>query len=70
MEPKKIVGSVVRTALAGLGGLLIAKGVPADWVTPIVDQGAALLTGLLVWSGAQAWSLVEKKARDELGRRF
>ena len=66
IEPKKIVGSVVRTALAGLGGALIAKGLPADWVNPLVDQGAALITGALLWGGAQAWSIFEKKAKDKI----
>jgi hypothetical protein len=70
MDQKKYVGSAVRTALAAVGGALIAKGVPADWVMPLVDQGAALLTGFLVWGGVQAWSIAEKKAKDEFKKRF
>lgn len=64
MQFEKVVGSVVRTALAAVAGALIAKGLPAEWVMPIVDQSSALLTGAIVWGGAQAWSIAEKKIKD------
>ena len=70
MDFQKLLGSVVRTSLAGLAGALIAKGLPADWVNPLVDQGSALIVGFVVWGGTQAWSIAEKKLRDEFQKRF
>lgn len=57
------VNSIIRHALSGLGGYLIAKGANADAVQGVANSLAPVIGGLVSWGVAQAWSLIEKRIK-------
>lgn len=62
----KYLGSFIRTAMAGLGGWLLSKGIIDD--VSIMDSLAQNFTvissGVLIYLFAQGSSLVQKKMAD------
>ena len=75
MDLKVVSGSIARTITAAAAGVLIAKGVPADYVNYIVEPANQAIAGAILFVGAQAWSLVQKSIFkknliDKLGGRF
>lgn len=66
-------GAVTRTALAAVGGYLVGKGVPADWVNAALDPVSLQVAGALTTVGVLGWSLVQKfkkKALDKIKSKF
>jgi tetrahydromethanopterin S-methyltransferase subunit D len=61
---KKYVGSVVRHALTGAGGVLIYVGVNEAEVTTLVDAAVPVATGIAVFASGLLSSFIEKKARS------
>lgn len=59
----KYVGSVVRTGLAGVAGLLISIGLPPEIVEPFKQYSEPVITGIIMLIATQGWSLFDKKKR-------
>jgi hypothetical protein len=75
MDLKVISGSVARTITAAAAGVLIAKGVPEEYVNYLVEPANQAIAGAILFAGAQAWSLIQKaifkkNLLDKLGGRF
>lgn len=56
----KYVGSVVRTLLSVVAGVLVGKGATANQLEQFVNFSEPVLTGLIIWAGTQGWSLKQK----------
>lgn len=61
----KYIGSVVRTLLAALAGVLISIGIPKESVDVFTSSADPILTGVIIYIVTQGWSLINKKAKSE-----
>lgn len=62
----KTVGSFIRTALAAVGGFLVAKGVvtpeQAEHAQSAITSGFdSIIAGVVAYAAAQVWSLIQKR---------
>lgn len=58
-----ILGSVVRHILTLLAGGLVVYGVDEKDSVSLIKAAEPVVTGVLVYGAAQAWSLVDKKKK-------
>lgn len=75
MDLKVISGSIARTITATAAGVLIARGVPAEYVNYLVEPANQAIAGAFLLFGTQAWSLIQKaifkkNLIEKLGGRF
>lgn len=56
-----ILQSVVRHLLSSFGGALIAIGIADDQAHNFLTASEPIITGLLLFIGAQGWSFFEKR---------
>ncbi len=61
----KYIGSVVRTLLATIAGLLISIGIPKESVDIFTNSADPILTGVILYIVTQGWSLLNKKTKSE-----
>jgi hypothetical protein len=60
MDFKKLAGSIARHATTALGALLVAKGVPPQFIPLLTDPINQQLAGGLLYLGGQLWSFYNK----------
>jgi hypothetical protein len=60
MDFSKLAGSIARHATTALGVLLVAKGVPPEYIPLLTDPINQQLAGGLMYLGGQLWSLWDK----------
>lgn len=61
----KYIGSLVRSVLQALSGVLIALGLPEGDVTKFTEASYPIIVGLVMWFGTWVWSVVQKKKHSD-----
>jgi hypothetical protein len=57
----KVLGSVVRHVMTLAAGVLVGLGVDPELADQFIGAGTEILIGAVLFSGAQAWSVAEKR---------
>jgi hypothetical protein len=67
---KPFIASIVRNLLQVVAGALVAYGVTNQDASAWVTASEPVITGLILYIVAQAWSFINLKSLQKLGERF